>query len=49
MTAAANARPILKRDALAAWKRFVSCIKALPPDEAGSLWESVWAEATAAR
>jgi hypothetical protein len=29
----------LKRDAVAAWKRFVGCVEALPADQAATLWE----------
>jgi hypothetical protein len=38
----------LKRDALAAWRRFVSCIELLPPDQARPLWQAVQAQTTAA-
>lgn len=31
----------LKRDAAAAWKRFVTCAEALPPDLAAPLWVAV--------
>ena len=37
----------LKRDAAAAWRRFISCMKLLPPDEAISLWQEVSAESRA--
>ena len=37
----------LKRDATAAWRRFVCCVKLLPPDQAAPLWQAVLAEATA--
>jgi hypothetical protein len=37
----------LKRDAVAAWKRFVSCVELLPPDQARPLWQAVAAEAAA--
>jgi hypothetical protein len=33
-----------KRDAIAAWRRFVCCVKLLPEHEAASLWRSVRAE-----
>jgi hypothetical protein len=29
----------LKRDAMAAWRRFVSCVRSLPADQAAPLWE----------
>jgi hypothetical protein len=32
---------------VAAWRRFVSCVQALPPDHATPLWQVVSAEATA--
>jgi hypothetical protein len=35
----------LRRDAMAAWRRFVSCVKALPADEAAPLWQAALAEA----
>ncbi len=35
----------LKREAKAAWKRFVWCVRSLPMHEAGPLWEAVAAEA----
>jgi hypothetical protein len=28
----------LKRDAVAAWRRFVSCVRSLPADQAAALW-----------
>jgi hypothetical protein len=31
----------LKREAAAAWRRFVSCVQALPPDQAMPLWQVV--------
>jgi hypothetical protein len=34
-----------KRDAIAAWRRFVSCAVLLPPDQAAPLWQTVLAEA----
>jgi hypothetical protein len=37
----------LKRDAVAAWKRFVCCVKALPPHEAEALWQVAVAEVVA--
>jgi hypothetical protein len=37
----------LKRDAMAAWRRFVSCIRSLPADEAAPLWQAALAEARA--
>lgn len=30
----------LKRDAVAAWRRFVSCVEALPPDQGAPLWQA---------
>jgi hypothetical protein len=36
----------LRRNAMAAWRRFVSCAGLLPPDEAMPLWRSVSAEVT---
>jgi hypothetical protein len=35
----------LKRDAKAAWRRFVCCVKSLLPDQAAPLWQTVLAEA----
>jgi hypothetical protein len=37
----------LKRDAIAAWRRFVCCVKALPPHEAEALWQVAVAELVA--
>jgi hypothetical protein len=37
----------LKREAKAAWKRFVWCVKALPPHEAAPLWQAALAEVAA--
>jgi hypothetical protein len=37
----------LQRDALYHWRRFRLCLKALPPDEAILLWQSVSAEVEA--
>jgi hypothetical protein len=37
----------LKRDAAAAWRRFVSCVKALPADQAAPLWQMGATEAAA--
>jgi hypothetical protein len=34
----------LKRDAMAAWRRFVSCVRSLPADQAAALWEIALAE-----
>jgi hypothetical protein len=34
----------LRRDAMRAWRRFVSCVQALPPDEAMSLWQDALTE-----
>ena len=36
-----------KRDALAAWRRFVSCVELLPPDQAAPLWQVALAEVAA--
>lgn len=38
----------LKRDAEAAWRRFLSLCEALPPDLAASLWSEAQAQAQAA-
>jgi hypothetical protein len=35
----------LKRDAMAAWRRFANCISALPPDQSRLLWQAVSVEA----
>jgi len=37
----------LKRDATAAWRRFVACVSALPENEAEPFWQTVAAEASA--
>jgi hypothetical protein len=37
----------LRRDAIAAWRRFVSCVELLPPDQAAPLWQAVHAQAAA--
>jgi hypothetical protein len=37
----------VKRDAIAAWKRFVSCVELLPPDQALPLWQAAHAQAAA--
>jgi hypothetical protein len=34
----------LKRDAMAEWRRFVCCVKSLPPDQALPLWQIVHAQ-----
>jgi hypothetical protein len=34
----------LTRDATTAWRRFVSCVRSLPADEAAPLWEIALAE-----
>jgi hypothetical protein len=39
----------LKRDAMAAWRWFVSCVRSLPPDQAAPLWQAALAEAQLAR
>jgi hypothetical protein len=38
----------LKRDAAAAWRRFVACVSALPENEAAPLWQAAFAEAQSA-
>jgi hypothetical protein len=38
----------LKRDAVAAWKRFVSCVEMLPTDQALPLWQAAQAQAAVA-
>jgi hypothetical protein len=35
----------LRRDAAAAWRRFVGCVQALPPDQAVALWQIAHSEA----
>jgi hypothetical protein len=35
----------LKRDAMAAWRRFISCVRSLPAGEAPLVWQVVLAEA----
>jgi len=35
----------LKREAMRAWRRFVSCARLLPPDQAAPLWQCVVTEA----
>jgi hypothetical protein len=37
----------LKRDAVAAWRRFVWCVRSLPAHEAAPLWQAVLTEAMA--
>ena len=37
----------LKRDAVAAWRRFVSCVELLPPDQAQPLWQAALGEIAA--
>jgi hypothetical protein len=37
----------LKRDVMAAWRRFVSCVQAMPADQAALLWQAVLAEVAA--
>jgi hypothetical protein len=37
----------LKRDAMAAWRRFVARVEMLPADQAAALWQTVAAEASA--
>jgi hypothetical protein len=36
----------LKREAAAAWRRFVTCVSALPPVQAAPLWHAALSEAT---
>ena len=38
--------PDLKRDAVAAWRRFRSCLERLPATDAQPLWQLIAAEAT---
>lgn len=38
----------LRRDALAGWRRFVSCVGMLPPDQSRLLWAAVAGEVAAA-
>ena len=38
-------RPTPKRDAMAAWRKFVSCVGMLPADQAAPLWQAAAAEA----
>jgi hypothetical protein len=35
----------LKREAAAAWRRFVTCVSALPPDQAAPHWQAALSEA----
>jgi hypothetical protein len=37
----------LKREAAAAWRRFVACVQALPPNEAAPIWQAVLADVAA--
>jgi hypothetical protein len=37
----------LKRDAVAAWRRFVNCVSAMPPQMAAPFWRDVQAKAAA--
>ena len=37
----------LKRDAMAAWRKFVSCVQALPSEQAAHVWGTVSAEIAA--
>jgi hypothetical protein len=39
----------LKREAMAAWRKFMSCVRALPADQALAWWNTVFDEATARR
>jgi hypothetical protein len=39
----------LKRDAVAAWRRFCACLEALPADQAAQVWRTVSAEIVALR
>ena len=36
-----------KRDAIAAWRKFVSCVEALPPDQAAPFWQIAHEQAAA--
>jgi hypothetical protein len=36
-----------KRDAIAAWRRFVSCVRSLPAEQAMPMWQAALAEVTA--
>jgi len=36
-----------KRDAIAAWRKFVSCVAMLPRDQAAPLWQVIYAHAAA--
>ncbi len=38
----------LRREAAAAWRRFVACVEALPPEQAAPLWQAAQAQAAAA-
>jgi hypothetical protein len=37
----------IKRDAMAAWRRFCACLQSLPSNEAAPLWETAFTEARA--
>jgi hypothetical protein len=37
----------LKRDARVAWRKFVSCVEALPADQASPLWQLAHDQASA--
>jgi hypothetical protein len=37
----------LNRDAIAAWRRFLICVKSLPKDQAAPLWQMAQSEAAA--
>ena len=39
----------LKRDAIAAWKRFVACVSMLPPEQAAPFWQACEAAVAAVR
>jgi hypothetical protein len=36
-----------KRDAVAAWRRFVCCVRSLPAEQAMPMWQAALAEVTA--
>ncbi len=39
----------LKREAVTAWRRFLSCTQALPPEQAAPIWQMALAEVAACR
>jgi hypothetical protein len=38
---------VVKRDAIAAWRRFVLPVKSLPPDQAAPFWQAALTEVAA--